>query len=153
MVILVLPASRARSTYASCKNQGIGSIVLADDEEARGVEARGGSGDNAARLIDGHAPSGDVAGSVSEELEDGLGVLGGEGIDGGEEGEENVLAREFAARVLAEGDGEVADVVREFGLVHVDADACDCYAVDELYEEVGGFAVIEHEVVGPAQIA
>src|SRR6476646_4066668 len=57
MVMLLLPASRARSTYASCKNQGIGSIVLADDEEARGVEARGGSGDDAARLIDGHAPS------------------------------------------------------------------------------------------------
>src|ERR1035437_1730671 len=41
MVILLFPASRANSTYASCKNQGIGSIVLAHDEEARGVEAGG----------------------------------------------------------------------------------------------------------------
>src|SRR6185369_1832137 len=119
MVILVLPASRARSTYASCKNQGIGSIVLADDEEARGVETRGGSGDDAARLIDGHAPSGDIAGSVSEKLEDRLGILGDEGIDGGEEGEENVLARELAARMLAEGDGQVVEVFGEFGLVDV----------------------------------
>src|ERR1035437_2659048 len=71
MVILLFPASRASSTYASCKNQGIGSIVLAQDEEARGVEAGGGSGDRAAGLIDGHAPSGDVAGGVSEEAEDG----------------------------------------------------------------------------------
>ena len=48
---------------------------LAHDEEARRVEARRGSGDGAARLIDGHAPSGDVAGSVSEEAENGLGVF------------------------------------------------------------------------------
>src|ERR1019366_670195 len=82
MVILLLPASRASSTNASCKNQGIGSIVPAHDEEARGVDARGGSGEDAARLTDGHAPSGDVAGSVSEEAEDGFGVFGGEGIDG-----------------------------------------------------------------------
>src|SRR5262245_44376129 len=75
IVILLLPASRARSTYASCKDQGIGSIVLADDEIPRGIEARGSSGDGAARLIDGHAPSGDVAGSVSEEAEDGFGFL------------------------------------------------------------------------------
>src|ERR1039458_2687921 len=90
MVILLLPASRASSTYASCNNQGIGSIVLAHDEEARGVESRGGSGDDAAGLIDGHAPSGDVAGSVSKEVENGLGVFGDEGIDGGKEGEQNV---------------------------------------------------------------
>src|SRR5665647_2276268 len=79
MVILLLPASRASSTYASCKNQGIGSIVFAHDEEARGVEARGGSGDGAAGLIagliNGHAPSGDVAGCVSEEAEDGFCLL------------------------------------------------------------------------------
>src|ERR1039457_7086490 len=102
MVILLLPASRASSTYASCNNQGIGSIVFTHDEEARGVESRGGSGDDAAGLIDGHAPSGDVAGSVSEEAEDGFGVCGDEGIDGGEEGEQDVLAGQFAAGVLEE---------------------------------------------------
>src|ERR1017187_2234305 len=69
MVILLLPASRANSTYASCKNQGIGSIVFAHDEEAGGVEAGGGSGDGAAGLIDGHAPSGDVAGRMSRSEE------------------------------------------------------------------------------------
>src|ERR1039457_3105348 len=88
MVILLLPASRANSTYASCKNQGIGSIVLAHDEEARGVEARGGSGDGTARLVDRHAPSGDVAGRVSEQAEDGFRVFGNDRIDGGKEGEQ-----------------------------------------------------------------
>ena len=76
-----------------------------------------------------------------------------QGIDGGEEGEENVLAREFAAGMLAEGDGEVAEVFGEFGLVDVDADAGDGHAVDELYQDAGGLAVIEHQVVGPAQVA
>ena len=40
MVMLLLPASRASSTNASRKNQGIGSVVLAHDQEAGGVEAR-----------------------------------------------------------------------------------------------------------------
>src|SRR5260370_26423787 len=74
IVMLLLPASRASSTYASCKNQCIGSIVETHDEETRRGEARRGSGDGPARLIDGHAPSGDVAGGVSEEAENGLGV-------------------------------------------------------------------------------
>src|ERR1035438_3388959 len=88
MVILLLPASRASSTYASCKNQGIGSIFLAHDEEARGVEARGGYGDGAARLVDRHAPSRAVAGRVSEQAADGFRVFGNERIDGGKEGEQ-----------------------------------------------------------------
>src|ERR1035438_8915580 len=153
MVMLLLPASRANSTYASCKNQGIGSIVFAHDEEAGGVEAGGGSGDGAAGLIDGHAPAGDVAGRVSEEAEDGFGVFGGDGIDGGKEGEENVLAGEFAAGVMAERDGQAIDVIGKLGLVHVDADAGDGTAIDQLYQDAGGLAVVEHEVVGPAQVA
>src|ERR1035437_8356227 len=153
MVILLLPASRASSTYASCKNQGIGSIVLAHDEEARGVEARGGSGDDAARLIDGHATSGDVAGRVSEKAEDGFGVFAGEGIDGGEEREQNVLAGEFVAGVLAERDGQAIDVAGKRGLIDVDADAGDGAAIDQLYQDASGLAIVEHEAVGPAQVA
>src|ERR1019366_7067719 len=153
MVILLFPASRANSTYASCKNQGIGSIVLAHDEEARGVEAGGGSGDGAVRLIDGHAPSGDVAGGMGEEAEDGFGVFGDEGIDGGEESEQNVLAGEFAAGVLAERDGQAIDVAGKRGLIDVDADAGDGLAIDQLYQDASGLAIVEHEVVGPAQVA
>src|ERR1022692_328665 len=153
MVILLLPASRASSTYASCKNQGIGSIVPAHAEEPRGVEARGGSGDGAARLIDGHAPSGDVAGSVSEKAKDGFGVFHDEGIDGGKEGEQNVLARQFAAGVPAERGGQVTEAVWKLGLVHVDADACDGLAIHQLHQDAGGLAVVEHQVVGPAQVA
>src|SRR5437016_2523916 len=57
MVMLLLPASSAKSTHASCKYQGIGSIVFPHDEEAIGVEAGGGAGDEAAGLIDGDAAS------------------------------------------------------------------------------------------------
>src|ERR1017187_8416417 len=153
MVILLFPASRANSTYASCKNQGIGSIVLAHDEEARGVEAGGGPGDGAVRLIDGHAPSGDVAGGMSEEVEDGFGVFGDEGIDGGEESEQNVLAGEFAAGVLAGRDGQAIDVAGKRGLIDVDADAGDGLAIDQLYQDASGLAIVEHEVVGPAPVA
>src|SRR5260370_5030934 len=153
IVILLLPASRASSTYASCKNQGIGSIVQAHDEEARGVEARGGSGDGAARLVDGHAPSGDVAGSVSEEAENGFAVFAGDRIDGGKESEQNVLARQFAARVPAQRSGQMIDVAGKLGLVHVDADARDSLAIDQLHQYAGGLAVIQHPVVGPAQVA
>src|ERR1700676_4735009 len=43
IVMLLLPASRASSTYSSCKNQSIGSIVFAHYQEAVGVQAGGGS--------------------------------------------------------------------------------------------------------------
>src|SRR5580693_3517328 len=47
MVMLLLPASRASSTYASCNNQSIGSIVLAHDEKSGGIEALGGAENDA----------------------------------------------------------------------------------------------------------
>ena len=62
MVMLLLPASRASSTYASCKNQGIGSVVLAHDEKAVGVEAGGGALEDALGLLHHHAPAGCIAG-------------------------------------------------------------------------------------------
>src|SRR3954451_14243288 len=49
MVMLLFPASSASSTYASCKNQGIGSVVSSHDEIAIGGEAGGGSEDRAVR--------------------------------------------------------------------------------------------------------
>src|SRR6266849_589758 len=76
IVMLLLPASRASSTYASCKNQGIGSIVLPHDQESGGVQAGGGSGNDTVRLVDSDAPAGSVAGGVGEESEDGFLVLG-----------------------------------------------------------------------------
>src|ERR1017187_311337 len=81
IVILLLPASRASSTYASRKNQGIGSIVFPHDQESGGVQAGGGSGDDAARLVDGDASARRVAGGVREEAKDGLLVLCCEAVD------------------------------------------------------------------------
>src|ERR1019366_3649879 len=153
MVILLLPASRASSTYASCKNQGIGSIVLAHDEEARGVEASGGSNDGAARLVDPHAPSCDVAGRVSEQAEDSFRVFGNQRIDGGKEGKQNVLASKLAAGVLAQRDPSALQVVRERGVIDVDADAGDGLSIDQLNQDAGGLPVVQHQVVGPAQVA
>src|SRR4051794_40141121 len=49
IVMLLFPASSASSTYASCKDQGIGSVVFSHDEIAIGVEAGGGSEDRAVR--------------------------------------------------------------------------------------------------------
>ena len=108
---------------------------------------------DAARLIDGHAPAGGVAGGVGEEAEDGLGVLGDDGIDGGEEREENVFARELAAGVQAQGGGFAREIGGKVGVIDVDADAGDGLAVDELHQNAGDLAVVEHEVVGPAQVA
>src|ERR1019366_3865279 len=87
------------------------------------------------------------------EAEDGFGVFGGEGIDGGKESEQNILAGEFPAGVLAEQDRLALQVVWKPGLVHVDADAGDGLAIEQLYQDAGGLAVAEHEVVGPAQVA
>src|ERR1017187_4597248 len=53
MVMLLLPASRAKSTYASRKDQSIDSIILPQLEEAGRVESGGGAGEDAAGLIDG----------------------------------------------------------------------------------------------------
>src|ERR1017187_2000637 len=66
IVILLLPASRASSTYASCKNQGIGSVVLPHDEKPGGVQPGGGSLDRAIRLFDRDAPPACVAGGSRE---------------------------------------------------------------------------------------
>ncbi len=52
IVMLLLPASRASSTYASCKNQGIGSIVFAHDQKAVGIETGGDAFDRAVGLRD-----------------------------------------------------------------------------------------------------
>src|SRR6059058_3218726 len=103
IVMLLLPASRASSTYASRKNQGIGSVVFAHYQKADGVEPGGGSHDRAAGLLDGHAPARGIAGRMREEAQNGFRVLGDEVVDRWEEFEEDVFAREFAAGVKPQG--------------------------------------------------
>src|SRR5581483_2171079 len=70
MVMLLLPASSASSTYASCKDQSFGSIVLADFEEAGIIETGGNAVNIAAGLMDDDAAARRIAGCVSEEAED-----------------------------------------------------------------------------------
>src|ERR1700689_1980252 len=69
MVMLLLPASSASSTNASCKDQGLSSIILAHLQKAGGVESVRDAVDIAPRLVDHHAPSRGVTGSVGEEVE------------------------------------------------------------------------------------
>src|ERR1035438_1553469 len=61
MVILLLPASRASSTYASCNNQGIGSVVPAHHQKSGGVEPHGGSFEDSFRLLHFHSAAGGIA--------------------------------------------------------------------------------------------
>src|ERR1035441_1629612 len=76
MVILLFPASRASSTYASRNNQGICSVVFPHDQEAGSVEPGGGPFNHAAGLVHSDPPAGSVAGSVREEAEDVFRTLG-----------------------------------------------------------------------------
>src|SRR5260370_26476985 len=55
--------------------------------------------------------------------------------------------------MLAQGDALFGERGREGGVIDIDADAGDSVAVDELDEDAGDLAIIEHEVVGPAQVA
>src|SRR5215470_597610 len=66
IVMLLLPASSANSTNASCKYESIGSVVFADDEVPVESETDGGAEDGATGLIDGNAAAGNVAGCVRE---------------------------------------------------------------------------------------
>src|ERR1051325_5131415 len=123
IVMLLLPASRASSTYASCKNQGIGSIVLSHDEVACRVEACGSAFQNTFRLLHEHAPPRDVAGGVREEAQNGLGIFGGKHGDGAKQRDGNLLAREFAAGMDPKGGG--LELGRERRMVYVDPDSGD----------------------------
>src|SRR5438105_992544 len=91
MVMLLLPASRASSTYASRQNQSIGSIVFAHHQKTVAVQAGRGAHDDAfARLPDLDAPPGGIAGGVGEKPEDRVLVFLYESFDGGDEGEQDV---------------------------------------------------------------
>src|ERR1017187_9019225 len=89
MVILLFPASRASSTYASRNNQGIHSVVFSHDQEAGSVEPGGGAFDHAAGLLHADAPAGGISGSVGEEAEDVFRGLGRVAIDGVQQGDED----------------------------------------------------------------
>src|ERR1700722_63844 len=91
MVMLLLPASRASSTYASCNDQGIGSVVASHDEEAVGVESGSDAFDDAVGLLDADAQAGCIAGKMSERREDRGLVLLDDGVDGGQQREENIF--------------------------------------------------------------
>src|SRR5436309_1093915 len=93
--MLLFPASSASSTYASCKDQGIGSVVLAHDEVALGVEAAGRTVDAAVGEVDGDAASGGVGRGAGEELQDVVGLELGVDLDGGEEGIQHVVGARF----------------------------------------------------------
>src|ERR1700722_9342483 len=69
MVMLLLPASSASSTNASCEDQGLSAVVFAHLEKAGGVEPGRDAVDIFPRLVDDDAPARGVTGSVGEEIE------------------------------------------------------------------------------------
>src|ERR1017187_8872146 len=89
MVILLLPASRASSTYASRNNQGICSVVFSHDQEAGSVEPGGGTFNRAFGLVHADAAAGSVTGSVGEEAEDVFRALGRVSIHFAQQGDED----------------------------------------------------------------
>src|SRR5215213_2098457 len=97
MVMLLLPASSASSTYASCEDQSVGSIVFADHQVALGVEAAGHAVDAAIGKIDRHAPSGGVGRSLGEQAEDVVRGELGVGLDGGQEWIEQIVGIRLVA--------------------------------------------------------
>src|SRR5437868_4387325 len=99
MVMLLLPASRASSTNASRKDQGIGSIVAAQDQVAVGIQSGGGALDAAVGPMHDDAPSCDVAGGACEQGQDGLFVLAHNRIHVPEQANKNFLARKPSALV------------------------------------------------------
>ena len=76
-----------------------------------------------------------------------------EGIDGRQKREENLFAGDFASGGEAQRGGLGRQLGWEDGVVDVDADAGDGAPAGELDKDAGDFAAVEHEVVGPAQIA
>src|ERR1017187_8104618 len=81
IVILLLPASRASSTYASRKNQGIGSVVLAHNQEAGGVESGRSSLNRAIRLFHCDPAPACVAGGLRKQPQDFILAEHGETVD------------------------------------------------------------------------
>src|SRR5262249_13323259 len=151
MVMLLLPASSASSTYASCKDQGVGSVVSADHEVAFRVEAAGRAMDAAVGEIDRDAPAGGVGRRAREEAQNVVGRQRGVCAGGGEERVQQVLGIGLAAG--DEFERGRFDAGREFGLIDVDADTGDGLAFLELDEDAGDLAVSDHDIVRPAEVA
>src|ERR1017187_10027785 len=89
MVILLLPASRASSTYASRNNQGICSVVFPHHQEAGSVESGRGSFNHTVRLVHADAAAGSVTGGAREEPEDVFRLLGRGSIHFAQQGDED----------------------------------------------------------------
>src|SRR5579863_3324526 len=134
MVMLLLPASRASSTYASCKNQGIGSVVLAQDEEAVGIEPRGGAFDVAAGQGYGDPPPRGITGTLRKKPQDGFLIFRRHAVDGVQQLDQQRGTRQFGS---AGGQAQRCGLFGQFGrkgaVVHIDSDSGDRPAVHKLH--------------------
>src|ERR1019366_8786575 len=76
MVMLLLPTSRANSILSwpdsSSEYKGFRAVISAQLQEAGGIEAGGGAGEDAAGLFDAHALAARVAGAARELIQNGL---------------------------------------------------------------------------------
>src|SRR6266542_4507764 len=72
MVMLLLPASSASSTNASCQHESNASVVAAHAQEPGAVQARRDPAGFPARLVHHHALAADVTGAGREAAQNGL---------------------------------------------------------------------------------
>src|SRR4051812_13418210 len=105
IVMLLFPASSASSTYASCQNQGIGSVVLPHHQIAFGVEPAGGSVNRTVRKVDDDAPSRGIRGGACKEAQNIVrrqpGVIG----NGGKQAIEEIARWALAAGMESQRGG------------------------------------------------
>src|ERR1035438_3590465 len=160
IVMLLLPASRASSTYASRNNQSIGSIVLAHYQEPVRIEAGGDAANHAAGLLHLDAAAGGITGGLREEAQDGGRVVCEILVGGAQQRGYDGLARNGLAGgsacptfFTAQRSGFARQLGRKRFVIHVDANAGDGLNAGQLHQNAGDFPVGNHHVVGPAQIA
>src|SRR3982750_810851 len=100
--MLLLPASRASSTNASCKDQGIGSVIAAHDQVAFGIKPGRGALNQPVGLMHYHPPSRRIAGPAREQRQDRVLVLARNRVYRTQQASENRLARKRPSLVDAQ---------------------------------------------------
>ena len=77
----------------------------------------------------------------------------GQRVHGRDQRGQQVVARNLAAGVDAQRGGDGGQIGWKRGLVEIDADAGDGLVAGDLYQDARDFAAVEHQIVGPADIA
>src|ERR1017187_5436795 len=148
------PAPQLYWADSSGEYKGFRAVVRAQFQEAGGIEARGGAGDDAAGLFDAHALAVHVAGAARKLIQNRVAAAfqqhAAKAVNGGKQADQQIFARVRAAGGEAQRSGFGRDLRRKGRMIDVHAEAGDGYGIDELHQNAGCLSVAEHDVVGPA---